>query len=114
MARGRLHKRTAVTYVGTGVPREIAALRPHHEAASAAAARARELGFDIVVDRVDLYERDGWTCQLCDAPVDRDKAWPHPLSVTLDHIQPIARGGHHSGANLQTAHWECNLIKGAH
>jgi len=86
------------------------------KASASAAARARELGFDIVIDRVDpwdVHERDGWICQLCGAPVDRDLPWPHPRSVTLDHVQPISRGGSHIAVNLQTAHWECNMIKGA-
>ncbi|MGW6934660.1 HNH endonuclease [Lentzea sp. NPDC054927] len=31
-----------------------------------------------------------------------------------DHVQPISRGGYHTAANLQTVHWECNMVEGAY
>lgn len=61
----------------------------------------------------DVWERDGGLCQLCGDPIDRAVPWPHPDSLTLDHIQPLARGGTHEPANVQLAHALCNLRKGA-
>lgn len=63
-------------------------------------------------DRAEIFERDGWICQLCLAPVDRSATFPDPASVSLDHIIPIARGGKHSRANSQTACLGCNVRKG--
>lgn len=63
-------------------------------------------------DRVEIFERDGWTCQICLTPVDRSAKFPSPASVSLDHIIPIARGGKHSRANSQTACLGCNVRKG--
>jgi hypothetical protein len=79
-------------------------------------ARMRALGVSAIeaddVDPLDVYERDGWTCQLCLAPVNRTLKWPDPMSVTLDHVRPVTRGGTHNAENLQTAHWVCNIQKG--
>jgi 5-methylcytosine-specific restriction endonuclease McrA len=61
--------------------------------------------------RSKVYERDHWHCQLCNKPVRRDKPVPHPLAPTLDHIVPLARGGEHSYANVQLAHFICNAVK---
>ena len=33
--------------------------------------------------------------------------WPHPLSWTADHVEPIAKGGSNHGLILP-AHWRCN------
>jgi 5-methylcytosine-specific restriction endonuclease McrA len=64
-------------------------------------------------DRLEIFERDNWICQICLAPIDRTAVFPAPASVSLDHIIPIARGGKHSRANAQTACLGCNVSKGA-
>lgn len=64
-------------------------------------------------DRIEVFERDGWVCQICRAPVDRARPWRGPRSPTLDHIVPLARGGSHSRTNAQTACFTCNVRKGA-
>lgn len=52
------------------------------------------------------------TCALCGLPVDFDIKYPHPMSATIDHIIPIAKGGHPSDIdNLQLAHFCCNRQK---
>lgn len=58
------------------------------------------------VDRLKVFERDGWVCGICKRPVSRD-------DVSIDHIIPIARGGDHTYENCQTAHLACNISKGA-
>lgn len=51
-------------------------------------------------------------CGICGKPVDFSLKYPHPLSACIDHIIPIAKGGHPSDIeNLQLAHWTCNRAK---
>lgn len=51
-------------------------------------------------------------CGICGKPVDKKIKYPHPLSATVDHIIPVARGGHPSAIeNLQLAHFTCNRQK---
>lgn len=61
----------------------------------------------------DVYERDGWICGLCTEPVDRELRYPDPMSPSLDHVVPLARGGHHVLENVQLAHLICNVKKQA-
>jgi 5-methylcytosine-specific restriction endonuclease McrA len=64
------------------------------------------------IDRDLVFERDGYECKLCMKPLDMTAKFPHPLSPTLDHIQPLNKGGHHLYVNLQAAHFRCNTAKG--
>lgn len=50
-----------------------------------------------------VFERDAYRCCACGE-------W---LSLTVDHIVPLARGGSDELANLQTLCLACNLAKGA-
>lgn len=51
-------------------------------------------------------------CGICGKPVDFSLKYPHPLSACIDHIIPLAKGGHPSDLdNLQLAHWCCNRAK---
>ncbi len=60
-----------------------------------------------------IYERDRWTCHLCDLPVSRKLTNPHPMSPSIDHLVPLSpnHGGTDDPANLATAHLACNLYK---
>ena len=52
------------------------------------------------------------TCGICGKPVDFSIRYPNPLSPCIDHIIPIAKGGHPSDIdNMQLAHWTCNRQK---
>ncbi len=52
------------------------------------------------------------TCGICGEEIDPRFKFPHPLSKTVDHIIPVAKGGHPSElANLQAAHLWCNRWK---
>lgn len=52
------------------------------------------------------------TCGICGKQVDFGLRYPHPLSACIDHIIPVARGGHPSDRdNMQLAHWACNRAK---
>jgi hypothetical protein len=68
------------------------------------------------IDPVDVFNRDGWKCQLCGV----DLVWPEPgvkrstrrNSPTVDHIHPVALGGKHEMANVRSACVGCNLSQG--
>lgn len=52
------------------------------------------------------------TCGICGRPVDMSLKYPDPLAPCIDHIIPVAKGGHPSDIdNLQLAHWTCNRQK---
>ena len=51
-------------------------------------------------------------CGICGRPVDFKVKWPDPMSPCIDHIIPVAKGGHPSDIdNLQLAHMCCNRQK---
>jgi len=80
------------------------------------AAKRRALLAQRPAEHIDLdalYERDSGVCQLCYQVVDRALRWPLPLSESVDHVVPLARGGGHTWANVQLAHLSCNMKKGA-
>jgi|SRR6267142_838454 len=59
----------------------------------------------------ELVGRDGPNCGLCKQPVDLSAEYPHPLSATIGHIIPKARGGNDEPNNLRLEHRECNSRK---
>ena len=68
-------------------------------------------------DRIAIYERDGWVCQLCGDPVNRALMSTDPGSdwaPSLDHIEPQAWAliPDHSPTNLRLAHRWCNSVRG--
>jgi len=63
-------------------------------------------------ERLKLYERDDWVCQICFEPVNKGEWSADPLDPTLDHILPRSKGGGHEPENLRTAHWICNGRRG--
>lgn len=72
--------------------------------------RARGRSVERVYRR-QIFERDGWMCQLCGKKVMRGAVVPHPLAPTIDHVVPLAAGGLHEPANVQLAHFLCNARK---
>lgn len=56
--------------------------------------------------RFEIYERDGYRCQICGRKFDKDH-------LEIDHIKPIAKGGKSSMDNLQSLCHNCNVEKGA-
>ncbi|RME48176.1 MAG: HNH endonuclease [Chloroflexi bacterium] len=53
--------------------------------------------------RREVFRRDNFTCQYC------GKRAPQ---LTIDHVVPRHRGGHHTWENLVTACPRCNVRKG--
>ncbi|MDR0787467.1 MAG: HNH endonuclease [Gemmatimonadota bacterium] len=57
--------------------------------------------------RARILRRDGFRCVYCGSI--------HPdEELTLDHVQPRARGGDGSDGNLVTACQACNTLKASH
>ncbi|GAA4902290.1 HNH endonuclease [Tessaracoccus lubricantis] len=51
--------------------------------------------------RLEILRRDGWTCAYCGGP-----------ALTVDHVQPVSRGGGWTWGNLVAACARCNGAKG--
>lgn len=60
---------------------------------------------------VEIFVRDNWRCQVCGERVDAALSHPHPMSPSLDHTIPLAKGGTHERKNVQLAHLICNSRK---
>lgn len=77
--------------------------------------RARErASFVEPVDPYQVFDRDGWRCQLCGKHTPRSKRGTAASDAPeLDHIIPLALRGEHSYRNTQCACRACNIAKGA-
>ena len=79
--------------------------------------RAHKYGceYDGSVTLKKLIKRDGLRCAICGGMCDpNDHGWTEyfgPTSPTIDHIQPMSKGGGHIWENVQVAHALCNSIK---
>src|SRR5690606_30426659 len=64
----------------------------------------------------DVFDRDGWICQLCLEPIWLVVKGYHPKAPSLDHIVPISDprpdNPGHVWSNVQLAHFGCNARKG--
>lgn len=77
--------------------------------------RAIELGVPWErVNRMAVFERDGWACQICGVDTPQRLLTHHsdPAAPTLDHIVPMTKGGGHLYANCQCLCRRCNSNKG--
>lgn len=65
------------------------------------------------VNPIEVFERDGWRCQLCGVRTPRKlRGTYNDKAPELDHILPISKGGEHSYVNTQCACRKCNGLKG--
>jgi 5-methylcytosine-specific restriction endonuclease McrA len=62
-------------------------------------------------DRLAIYARDGWVCQICLEAVDPEVPANTIWGATLDHIVPRSKGGDDGTANLRLAHRWCNSAR---
>ena len=71
---------------------------------------------DISLEK--LYIRDSGICYLCGKSCDwNDYIIRNTIKIcgnkypSIDHVQPLARGGKHQWENVRLAHWICNVNK---
>lgn len=86
----------------------------HPEKVRAYAAIYRGRKFAATVESftpAEIFDRDDWVCGLCMGAINKATPYPNPMSVSLDHVIPLSRGGAHSRQNTQAAHLVCNLRK---
>jgi hypothetical protein len=57
--------------------------------------------YNIRENRLKVFERDGYKCHYCNMQLTR-------FTATLDHIQPVSKGGDNSFDNLVTSCLHCN------
>jgi HNH endonuclease len=62
--------------------------------------------------RHQLAEEHGWMCWVCEEPIDPTLNYPDLLSVSVDHVIPLARRGTNRWENLRPAHLICNSQRG--
>lgn len=64
------------------------------------------------VDPIEVFDRDGWCCQLCGVATPREaRGTCAPNAPELDHCVPLAKGGAHTKANTQCLCRSCNGLK---
>ena len=61
--------------------------------------------YNIRENREQVFERDQYKCHYCNKQLTR-------FTATLDHIQPVSRGGDNSYHNLVTSCLHCNSRRG--
>jgi hypothetical protein len=61
--------------------------------------------YNVRENRIKIFERDVYKCHYCKKQLTR-------FSATLDHIQPVSKGGDNSYENLITACLHCNSERG--
>lgn len=79
-----------------------------------AAKMRRKCAVVEAVDPIEVFNRDGWRCQLCGVKTPKKlRGTYEDLAPELDHIIPISVGGEHSYRNTQCACRRCNASKSA-
>lgn len=60
-----------------------------------------------------LRDKAAGHCGICKEELDSTLVFPNPYSTSIDHIVPLSKDGSHTLENLQLAHLQCNVRKGA-
>lgn len=66
---------------------------------------------DLSITLTKLYMRDEGVCQICGKHIDFDCDPNGDDYPSIDHIQPLSKGGLHSWDNVQLSCRKCNWIK---
>ncbi len=57
---------------------------------------------------------ESYVCYLCGQGLDKGIRYPHPYSVSVDHVIPLSRGGDPlDPSGLRAVHKVCNEKKGS-
>ncbi len=75
-------------------------------------ARKRSAGEVEVFASAEIFARDRYRCHRCGTTCKPIAKVPNPLAPTLDHLIPLSKGGAHTRANVATACFQCNSVKG--
>ncbi len=77
--------------------------------------RARKAGNPVEqgISASVLLELQGGICYLCLEHIDLSLQYPHPASLSVDHVLPISKGGGHTWDNTRACHLGCNFAKGS-
>jgi hypothetical protein len=105
-----------LTKVGTGrqSPKKVFASRRDQDRHFVTLRRQRLSALPAVpYSETEIFERDGWFCQICGEEVDRNLRYPNRMSASIDHRHPLSKGGCDTPDNVQLAHLSCNCRKGA-
>lgn len=74
--------------------------------------RALEAGATLTPGkRYEVYERDNWTCYICEYEVERDADPCSNWAPSVDHVIALVNGGNHGLDNWRCAHRWCNSLK---
>lgn len=75
--------------------------------------RGMVAGYWSAVSRIEVFERDNWTCYICGGQCLRQ--WSdgrkEPLAPAIDHVVPVSKGGSHAMDNVRCIHRICNAAK---
>lgn len=71
--------------------------------------RSREVTSQFQKNRPIILERDGWVCQICAIPIDREALPFDDRAPAVDHIVRVTEGGGDELDNLRATHRWCNL-----
>lgn len=75
--------------------------------------RMMKIGRVEPIHPIEVFQRDNWTCHICGGPTSRNiQDGRQPDSPTIDHVVPVEQGGDHTYANIRTAHFRCNGVRG--
>lgn len=75
--------------------------------------RARKVNAYVApVFTEEIIKRDKGICGICGKKISLKLQYPHPMSLSIDHILPLSDGGTHEPKNVQLAHFICNSVKG--
>lgn len=66
----------------------------------------------IYLHNKNILRKTATVCALCGMPFDKTLKYPHPMSISIDHIIPVTLGGKSTIDNLQATHLICNKSKG--
>lgn len=91
--------------------------RPIVEREAVRRAKQRRKARERQVDHEDytleeIAARDRYKCGICRRKVHMHLAVPHKSAPTIDHVLPLADGGHDVRANVRLAHFICNSLRG--
>lgn len=66
----------------------------------------------IAKDKPGCYLEEHGRCLFPGEPINYEADWRDPLSFTIEHKTPLARGGTDTLDNIGPAHRACNRDKG--